>query len=103
MGFSRELYLARQEIGKKLRLKGQLIAGMTIGYGRVKNRMSIEEYCYALEIKKFTDPTVTPQMKAGFRWIKPLYNYINDPESGYASIFLYFPVDIDFRLLIKQK
>ncbi|MBX9806986.1 MAG: GNAT family N-acetyltransferase [Flavobacteriaceae bacterium] len=98
MGFSRELYLARQEIGNSLGLKGQLIAGMTIGYGRVKDRMTIEEYCYALEIKKFTDPTITPQMKAGFRWIRPLYNHINDPQAGFACVLMYFPVDPNFRI-----
>ena len=98
MGLSTELYNARNEICIQLKLKGQIIAGMTIGYGKVKDRMTIEEYCYALEINKFTDPTITPQKKAGFRWIRPLYNYINDPESGYASILMYRPVDSDFRL-----
>jgi GNAT superfamily N-acetyltransferase len=98
LGLSRELYLARQEVCKKLRIKGQVIAGMTIGYGRVKDKMTIEEYCYALEIRKFTDPTVTPQNKAGFRWIKPLYNYINDPEAGFACILMYFPVDINYKI-----
>lgn len=98
LGLSTELYNTRNEICKKLKLKGQIIAGMTIGFGKVKNRMTIEEYCYALEINKFTDPTITPQRKAGFRWIRPLYNYINDPESGYASILMYRPVDLDFRL-----
>jgi GNAT superfamily N-acetyltransferase len=103
LGLSRELYLTRQEIAKKLGLKGQIIAGMTIGYGRVKDRMTIEEYCYALEIKKFTDPTVTPQRKAGFRWIKPLYNYINDPEAGFACILMYFPVDENYKLKIESE
>lgn len=98
LGLSTELYNFRNEICKKLKLKGQIIAGMTIGYGKLKHRMTIEEYCYALEINKYTDPTITPQRKAGFRWIKPLYNYINDPESGFASILMYRPVDIDFSL-----
>ncbi|MFV5686753.1 GNAT family N-acetyltransferase [Flavobacterium sp. GB2R13] len=98
LGLSREMYLVRQEVCKSLGLKGQIIAGMTIGYGRVKDKMTIEEYCYTLEIKKFTDPTVTPQKKAGFRWIKPLYNHINDPEAGYASILMYFPVDVDYKI-----
>ncbi|TRX23369.1 GNAT family N-acetyltransferase [Flavobacterium franklandianum] len=98
MGFSKELYLARQEIGKSLGFKGQIIAGMAIGYGRVKNRMTIEEYCYALEIKKFTNPTITPQMKAGFRGIRPLYNHINDPQAGFACVLMYFPVDPNFRI-----
>jgi hypothetical protein len=64
--------------------------------------MTIEEYCYALEINKFTDPTITPQRKAGFRWIKPLYNYINDAESGYASILMYYPVDENFKLVLNK-
>ncbi|MGL5113335.1 MAG: GNAT family N-acetyltransferase [Flavobacterium sp.] len=98
LGLSTEMYLVRQEICKKLGLKGQLIAGMTIGYGKVKHKMTIEEYCYGLEIKKFTDPTVTPQKKAGFRWIKPLYNHINDPEAGFACILMYYPVDENYKL-----
>ncbi|MGL2994740.1 GNAT family N-acetyltransferase [Flavobacterium sp. TSSA_36] len=98
LGLSRELYLARHEVCKKLGLKGQIIAGMTIGYGRYKDKISIEEYCYGLEIRKYTDPTITPQMKAGFRWIRPMYNYINDPEAGFASILMYYPVDENYKL-----
>ena len=98
LGLSTEMYKARTEVCKKLGLKGQIIAGMTIGYGRVKDKMTIEEYCYGLEINKFTDPTITPQRKAGFRWIRPLFNYINDPESGYASMLMYLPVNENFRL-----
>jgi hypothetical protein len=101
LGLSKEMYTVRQEICKKLGLKGQLIAGMTIGYGKMKEKMTIEEYCYALEIKKFTDPTVTPQKKAGFRWIKPLYHHINDPEAGFACIFMYYPVDENYKLEYK--
>lgn len=100
LGLSRELYLARQEVCKKLGLKGQVIAGMTIGYGRFKDKISIEEYCYGLEIRKYMDPTITPQMKAGFRWIRPMYNYINDPEAGFASILMYYPVDVDYKLTL---
>lgn len=98
LGLSTEIYKARLEICKILGLKGQIIAGMTIGYGRFKDKMTIEEYCYALQINKYTDPTITPQRKAGFRWIRPLYNYINDPEAGYASMLMYLPVDENLRI-----
>jgi hypothetical protein len=98
LGLSTEMYLVRQEICKKLGLKGQLIAGMTIGYGKVKDKMTIKEYCHALEIKKITDPTVTPQTKSGFRWIKPLFNHINDPEAGFACVLMYYPVDENYRI-----
>lgn len=103
LGLSKEMYFARQEVCEKMKLKGQIIGGMTIGYGRMKDKMTIEEYCNALQIKKFTDPTVTPQVKAGFRWIKPLYDYVNDPESGNTCILMYFPVDINYKLDINSQ
>lgn len=98
LGLSTELYKARTEICAQLGLKGQIIAGMTIGYGRFKDTMTIEEYCYALQINKLTDPTITPQRKAGFRWVRPMYNYINDPQSGYGSMLMYLPVDENFKI-----
>jgi GNAT superfamily N-acetyltransferase len=98
LGLSKELYKARHEVCKNLEIKGQIIAGMTIGYGKVKDKMTIAEYCEALEKKEFTDPTITPQRNAGFKWIRPLYNYINDPEAGYASILMYYPVDENYSL-----
>jgi len=98
LGLSKELYKARQEICRMFGMTGQIIAGMTIGYGKVKDQMAIEEYCIRLEKNEFTDPTVTPQRNAGFRWIRPIFNYINDPESGDASVLMYYPVDADFCL-----
>lgn len=96
LGLSKEMYKARQEVCKQLGLKGQITVGMTIGFGKVKDKMSIEEYCVGLEKNEFTDPTITPQRKAGFRWVRPVYNYINDPEAGYASILMYNPVDENY-------
>jgi GNAT superfamily N-acetyltransferase len=98
LGLSKEMYKARHEVCKRLGIKGQIIAGMTIGYGKVKDQMTIEEYCQRLENKEFTDPTITSQRNAGFRWIRPLYNYINDPDAGYASILMYNPVDENYTL-----
>lgn len=98
LGLSKEMYKARHQVCRHLDLKGQLIAGMTIGYGKVKDKMSIETYCKALESNEFTDPTITPQRNAGFRWIRPMYNYINDPEAGFASILMYYPVDENYIL-----
>lgn len=98
LGLSKEMYKARHEVCKIMGIKGQIIAGMTIGYGKVKDQMTIEEYCAALERKEVTDPTITPQRNAGFRWIRPLYNYINDPEAGYGSILMYLPVDEKYTL-----
>ncbi|MFV5695601.1 GNAT family N-acetyltransferase [Flavobacterium sp. LB3P122] len=98
LGLSKELYKARHDVCKSLGITGQIIAGMTIGYGKVKDKMTIAAYCEALEKKEFTDPTITPQRNAGFIWIRALYNYINDPEAGYASVLMYYPVDENYSL-----
>jgi GNAT superfamily N-acetyltransferase len=98
LGLSKEMYKARHDVCRALGIKAQIIAGMTIGYGKFKDQMTIEEYCERLGKKEFTDPTITPQMNAGFRWIKPVYDYINDPESGNASILMYYPVDENYSI-----
>jgi hypothetical protein len=92
------MYKARNEVCRELGLKGQIIAGMTIGYGKVKDQMTIEEYCMAIINGELSDPTITPQRNAGFRWIRPLYNYINDPEAGFGSMLMYRPVDENYYL-----
>jgi GNAT superfamily N-acetyltransferase len=97
-GLGRALYNMRQEIAKELGCKGQLTAGMPIGFDRLKNKMTIEEYCEALMIGEMIDPTVTAQKKCGFILIEPLYNYLNDPRSGNASILMYRPIDPQTKL-----
>ena len=98
LGLSKEMYKARAEVCKILGIKGQIIAGMTIGYGKYRDQMSIEEYCSKLESKEISDPTVSAQQQSGFRWIRAIYDYINDPESGNASILMYRPVDVNYYL-----
>ena len=73
-------------------LKGQITVGMTIGYGKFKNQLSIEAYCEKLKNDELTDPTVSAQKKAGFIWIRPIFNYLTDPEAGNASILMYYPL-----------
>lgn len=98
LGLSKEMYKARNEVCAALGLTGQIIAGMTIGYSNVKDQMTIEDYCKSVMNDALIDPTITPQRSAGFRWIRPLYNYINDAESGFASILMYKPVDENYYL-----
>ena len=98
LGLSKEMYNARNEVCAALGLTGQIIAGMTIGYSNVKDQMTIEDYCKSVMNDALIDPTITPQRSAGFRWIRPLYNYINDAEAGFASILMYKPVDENYYL-----
>ncbi len=90
---SRELYQAQQELARKCGMKGQITAGMTIGYDRYKDLYSIQEYCEKLKRQEIQDPTVTPQLRAGFQWIKPIYNYVKDSSAGNCSILMAWPLE----------
>jgi len=90
---STELYNAQQELVKQLGMKGQVLVGMTIGYGKYKDRYSIQEYCEKLKNNELTDPTITPQRKAGFQWIQPIFNYLDDPIAGNCSILMAWPLE----------
>ncbi len=90
---STELYTAQQELAASLGMKGQILVGMTIGYGKYKNQYSIQEYCEKLKNNELTDPTITPQRKAGFQWIQPIYHYLEDPTAGNCSILMVWPLE----------
>ncbi len=88
---SKEIYQAQQELVGTLNMNGQITVGMTIGYNKYKWKYSIEEYCEKLKNFEVEDPTVTPQRKAGFQWVKPIFNYVEDPSAGNCSILMVWP------------
>ena len=97
-GIGREIYNARQEVAKKLRTKGQMTAGMPIGFDKVKDQMTIAEYCDKLIKGEIIDPTVTAQTKCGFILVEPLFDYLEDPRSGNCSVLMYWPLDSNTKL-----
>lgn len=89
---STELYNAQQDLVRAWGMKGQITVGMTIGYGMYKDQYSIEEYCEKLKKHELSDPTITPQRRAGFQWIKPIHNYVDDPTAGNCSVLMAWPL-----------
>lgn len=89
LGIAKFLYDARQETVQKLELKGQYTYGMLSGYGAIKNTMSAEEY-YALLLRgKIKDPTVSRQMKNGFKPFGLVPGYVDDPVcNGYCALLV---------------
>lgn len=98
-GIGRAIYNARQEVALKLNCKGQLTAGMPIGYNLVQNELTIEEYADQLIKGERIDPTVTAQTKCGFKLVEPLFDYLDDPRSGNCSILMYWPIDPKTQLI----
>ncbi len=97
-GIGREIYNARQEVAIKLGKKGQMTAGMPIGYDKVRNEMTIAEYCDKLIKGDIIDPTVTAQTKCGFILVEPLFDYLDDPRSGNCSVLMFWPLDPNTKL-----
>ncbi len=97
-GIGREIYNARQEVAKILGTKGQMTAGMPIGFDKVKDQMTIAAYCDKLIKGEIIDPTVTAQTKCGFILVEPLFDYLDDPRSGNCSILMYWPLDPNTKL-----
>jgi len=98
-GIGRQIYDARQEVAKELGTKGQLTAGMPIGFDKVKDQMTIAEYCDKLIKGEIIDPTVTAQTKCGFILVEPLFDYLDDPRSGNCSVLMYWPLDPNTKLI----
>lgn len=88
-GIARGLYDARQELVKKLKLKGQYTYGMLTGYGALKEYISAEHYYEEILEGKRTDPTVSRQMSNGFKPHHLVSDYVEDPVcDGYCVLLI---------------
>lgn len=89
LGIAKFLYDARQEAVRKLELKGQYTYGMLSGYGAVKEAMTAEVYYALLLDGKINDPTVSMQMKNGFKPFGLVAGYVDDPVcDGYTALLV---------------
>lgn len=88
MGLARLLYRARHRLAGQLRLKGQVTVGMMSGYGAVSKLMSGEAYYQELLAGKRFDPTVSRQMKIGFKPVALIPEYLQDPVCGNYGVLI---------------
>lgn len=87
-GLSRLLYNARKQLCRDLNLRGMVAGGMIPGYKDYRDQMSVESYAQAVAEGKLVDPTLTPQLRAGFELRGILYNYIDAGELGNDSTLI---------------
>jgi 4-aminobutyrate aminotransferase/(S)-3-amino-2-methylpropionate transaminase len=87
-GLATALYAARQEVVWRLKLKGQVTAGMIPGYGLLKETMPAEKYYEDVLAGRIRDPTVSMQMNVGFEPRGLLANYLNDPVCDNYGVLL---------------
>ena len=92
-GIARALYAVRQSTARHLDLRGQLTVGMLNGYGAVAGRMTADEYYERLVAGELKDPTVSAQMRIGFRPGGLIPDYVQDPRCGGYGVLLTLPAD----------
>lgn len=88
LGLAREIYRTRQELCQRLKLKGQITVGMPNGYLELAEKMTLDEYAEALIKGDIFDPTVSVQQKMGFKLIRLIHNYLEDPQCGNGGILM---------------
>ena len=105
LGIGKELYAARRSLVERLGLLRIRAGARLRGYHRYADRMSAEDYAAAVGRGEIDDPTLTFQLKQGFRILAVISGYLrHDPESlGWAAIIEWLnprvsPLDIPARL-----
>jgi GNAT superfamily N-acetyltransferase len=88
MGIAREIYRARQEVARRLGLKGQITVGMMNGYGKLTGQLSPEVYFEKLKNGDLVDPTVSAQQRLGFSIIALMKDYLHDPTCGNCGVLM---------------
>jgi len=81
-GIGGVLYKARWGMVKRLNLRGMVAGGMMPGYENYKHYMTPEEFAHAVAAGKAYCPTLSMQLKNGFKVRRILYNHITDPRSN---------------------
>jgi GNAT superfamily N-acetyltransferase len=87
-GGARLLYRARQQLVRRLGLRGQLTVGMMNGYGAVGGEIGGEEYYREWLEGRREDPTLTRQRKIGFEPLGLIPDYLHDPACGNYGVLL---------------
>ena len=96
-GLATALYAARQEVVWRLKLKGQITAGMIPGYGPLKETMPAEKYYQDVLAGRIRDPTLSMQMNVGFEPRGLLANYLDDPVCDNYSVLLVLGAEKNVR------
>lgn len=87
-GIGKSIYAARRALCRQLKLRRIRAGARLIGYHRYANEMSAEEYVAKVVAGELTDPTLSFQLKQGFKVLAVTPNYLpgDKPSMGYAAL-----------------
>jgi GNAT superfamily N-acetyltransferase len=79
-GLARLLYDVRHALVRRLGLRGHVAGSMLRGYGQWKGRIAVDEYVARVVAGELVDPTLTVQLRCGFRVHGIIQDYVTDPS-----------------------
>jgi GNAT superfamily N-acetyltransferase len=88
MGIGSKLYEARRAIARRFNLFRIRAGARLRGYGKWVRQLTADQYVFRVIYGALRDPTLSFQLKHGFKVIGVVSNYLrHDPESlGYAAV-----------------
>jgi GNAT superfamily N-acetyltransferase len=84
----RRLYDARQSLVQHLNLRGEVAGGLMPHYELHRKDLTLAQYALRVWQGKLYDPTLTMQIRNGFRIRAILYDHIGDPRSDNAAALI---------------
>jgi GNAT superfamily N-acetyltransferase len=87
-GISRQLYDARKALVRQRRLRGIVTGGMIPGFVHYKSVMDAEAYVARVVAGDIFDPTLSVQLRQGFRIRGLLPNYLPDSATDGWAVLL---------------
>lgn len=87
-GLSGMLYRARQNLVRRLNLRGHLAGGNLRGFHKYKAAMDAKTYIENVAAGNIHDPALSAQLKRGFRVIDIIDNFTQDPECDNKAAFI---------------
>lgn len=89
-GIGSALYKAQFGLVKRLGLRGMYAGGMLKGYKHHRGEMSVREYARRVMRGELFDPTVSVQMRKGFKPLTIIENYAWDHEAAHAGMLIVY-------------
>ena len=87
-GVASALYKAQFALAARLGLKGMYAGGMLKGYEAYRERLSVRDYAGRVMRGEVFDPTVSVQMRRGFRPRSVIENYAWDRQADHTGMLI---------------
>ncbi len=94
-GIGSALYRARQDLCRRLGLRGIVAGGALPGYADHRGELTVADYVAKVAAGELRDPTLSFQLANGFEALGVIEGYMTDPVTGdAASLIVWFNPDL---------